>query len=116
MAPSFTNPLSHPFRMDSEKPPSLGHLLVRVAATLVALLLLYVLGVGPATYAEIRWTGSAPLFDKLYDPFFRATHRTPLELPVDAYVEWWMRLAGLKPYKESPRLHDIRSRAMRLSS
>ena len=82
-------------RMDAEHPTSPRHLLGRVVATLLALLLLYPLSAGPAVYLAIKLKSDFKLVDRFYAPLLWATHDAPLKQLLDDYVRWWSRLAGL---------------------
>ena len=76
--------------MDAENQTSLRRLLVRMAATLVALAVLYVLGAGPASYAYMHYPQSRRLYAELYRPLNMAAADTPMEIPLFAYEEWCM--------------------------
>ena len=76
--------------MDAAETPSLRRLLVRMAATLLALVVLYVLGSGPASYANMHYPQSRRLYAELYRPLNMAAADTPMEIPLFAYEEWWM--------------------------
>jgi len=80
--------------MDLEKPLSLGSIATRVISTLVGVLLLYILSVGPACYIAAKTGRGGPLIETLYTPLVWAVQRTPLIDPMTAYVEFWLRLAG----------------------
>ncbi len=79
--------------MDSEKPRSLGSIATRIVCTLLGLLLLYVLGVGPAWYIAVRFPRSDPLFSRIYFPLLNAIDGTPLDQPLRSYAVWWDALA-----------------------
>ena len=83
--------------MDTENPTSLRRLLLRVAATLLALLLLYPLSAGPAYYLAVKLHTHSKALHRFYVPLDWATKATPLEKPIFIYVGWWMMLAGWKP-------------------
>ena len=85
--------------MDAENPTSLRHLFVRVAATLLALVGLYVLSTGPAAYAAVKHPNIQVLGDIFYRPLGMAIRGSALEKPYRAYALWWARLAGWKPAK-----------------
>ena len=80
--------------MDAENPTFLRQFLVRVAATLLALLLLYPLSIGPAVYLTIKLKPRSNWLDRIYTPLLSATQDTPLEIPLGIYTGWWIRLAG----------------------
>ena len=82
-----------PPRMDSETPPSLRHRLLKGAAALVALVLLYVLSSGPANYAAEKHPGFKPLVKELYEPLRQAVAGTPLGKLMFNYEVRWRRLA-----------------------
>ena len=76
--------------MDSANPSSLrSRLLVRMTATLLALVLMYVLGVGPAWRIALKSDRLSPYIVKLYEPLFMGIEGTPLERPFYAYMGWW---------------------------
>ncbi len=76
--------------MDSEKPRTLGSIATRIACTFVGVVILYVAGVGPA-WCVLRFTENGEILTTtLYAPLWRATEKTPLEKPLDAYVTWWV--------------------------
>ena len=79
--------------MDAAETPSLRRLLVRGAATLLALAGLYLLGVGPAIYVAEKYPPSQTFVGELYEPLFWVASRTPLATPLNPYVEWWLTLA-----------------------
>ena len=79
--------------MDAEHPTSPRHLLGRVAATLLALLVLYVLSTGPAIYVAFKLRLDAKVVHRFYAPFVWAIKDTPLEKPFVRYNAWWLRLA-----------------------
>ena len=83
--------------MDSAKPHSLGSLATRIACTLIGLVLLYVLSVGPASYVDYKCPRSHAFIESLYEPLVSAIKPTPLVVPLAYYVQWWMRLAGYQP-------------------
>ncbi len=90
---SYLNPL--PIRMNSEKPHSLGSLATRIVCTLIGVLLLYLLGYGPAYYIGVRYDGRCrDLILKLYDPLSEVKMPLPLERVLYEYVQWWMRLGA----------------------
>ena len=83
--------------MDAEHPTSSSHLLGRVAATLLALLVLYALSVGPAIYLEVKLKIDFKVLDRFYAPLVWAIDHTQLDKPYYTYVSWWLRLAGEHP-------------------
>ena len=83
--------------MDAENPTSLRQLLLRAAATLLAVVVLYALSVGPAYYLALKLGRNPIALDRFYVPLSWATKGTPLEKPIDAYVDLWLRLAGENP-------------------
>ena len=83
--------------MDAEHPTSPRHLLGRVAATLLALLLLYPLSIGPAVYAAVKLKADPTMLYSFYAPMFWATEYTPLQQPRREYLRWWLRLAHGDP-------------------
>ena len=82
--------------MDAENPTSLRRLLLRMAATLLALVGLYVLGAGPAIYIYVKFPRSMPFVLELYEPLFWEVSQTPLAGLFESYVIWWQNLA--RPY------------------
>ena len=80
--------------MDSEKPRSIGSIATRIGCTLIGLVLLYVLSYGPAIYVDQGghpdWYDS--LFRKIYAPLNLVAHGTPLQRPLDAYINFWLSL------------------------
>ena len=89
--------------MDSAKPHSLSRFLTRIACTFVGLLLLYVLGIGPASYIGFRYKRSQPVLDKLYDPLFQGLRVTPLERPLISYMLWWEPRVGSSSCGATPK-------------
>ena len=84
--------------MDSAKPPSLRSLLTRMVCTLLGLLLLYVLSIGPALYIAVKFPKSAWVFDKFYRPItWTIDANPPLQPLVVAYMEWWAKVVGYDP-------------------
>ena len=83
--------------MDAEHPTSPRHLLGRVAATLLALLLLYPLSVGPAVYLDVKLKSDSRVFNRFYAPLLWATKDQPLDELRNDYVRWWVRLTGEYP-------------------
>ena len=81
--------------MDAENQTSLRRLLVRMAATLLALAVLYVLGAGPAVYMAVKFPRSEPLLSQIYRPLDEAMLNTPLWSAFHAYENWWTEFAGL---------------------
>ena len=83
--------------MDAEHPTSPRHLLGRVAATLLALLLLYPLSYGPAVYLEVKWGYDFRAVERFYAPLVWATDDTPLATPMQTYICWWTKRTGAVP-------------------
>ena len=83
--------------MDAEHPTSPRHLLGRVAATLLALLLLYPLSMGPAIYVAVKLRTGFRFQNRFYAPLYWAIDHTPLTAPYHKYRVWWTRLAGGNP-------------------
>ena len=82
--------------MDAAETPSLRRLLVRMAATLLALLLLYPLSVGPAVYLAVRLRKEHNELFRFYAPLNWAIEGTPLEQICRAYGVWWGNLARVQ--------------------
>ena len=80
--------------MDAAHPTSLRHLLVRMAATLLALVVLFPLSYGPAVFVAYKFPSTHDHIVAFYDPLVQAIAGTPLNPPFDAYVIWWERRAG----------------------
>ena len=79
--------------MDQEKPPSLRGLITRIGCTLVGLLLLYVLSIGPSYYILTHTERlDTQLFYNIYAPLWWATSGTPVESSLETYSEWWINL------------------------
>ena len=85
--------------MDAEHPTSPRHLLGRVAATLLALVVLYPLSAGPVVYLAEKLRADSKVTGLFYEPLHWAIIGTPLEQPYVEYVYWWLRLAGGHPGK-----------------
>ena len=83
--------------MDAEHPTSPRHLLGRVAATLLALLLLYPLSAGPAVYVAIKLGFDLRPVDRFYAPLAWAIDDTPLAPPMQTYIFWWVNRTGVVP-------------------
>ena len=83
--------------MDTENPTSLRRLLLRAAATLLAVVVLYALSVGPAAYLEVKLRSSPMEVPSFYAALFLATQDPPLEQLRNGYVRWWVKLAGGDP-------------------
>ena len=83
--------------MDAEHPTSPRHLLGRVAATLLALLVMYVLSVGPAVCVAIKLEFSFRAVDHFYAPLLWATEAPPLQQLRYDYVRWWQWHTGVYP-------------------
>jgi hypothetical protein len=92
--------------MTTVKPHSLRGLLVRSAATAAALLVLYVLSVGPVSYWRIRQFHFNPartglpvetFFEMpIHGPVWKAVKGTPLERPLKDWRDWWVGKAMQK--------------------
>ena len=78
--------------MDAENPTSLRRLLVRMAATLLALVVLYLLGAGPACYVAEKFPRSELFVELLYFPLWEGIAQTPLAGPFYSYATWWQNL------------------------
>ena len=85
--------------MDAAETSPLRRLLVRGAATLLALAGLFPLSYGPAVFVAYKSSSMYPYIVEFYDPMVQAIAGTPLDQHLNAYSEWWMRLAGWKPYE-----------------
>ena len=83
--------------MDAAETPSLRHRLLQGAAVLIALVVLYALGVGPAAYLATKTARGRHFLVEVYNPLFVAIEHTPLDMPVRAYLNWWYRLAESQP-------------------
>ena len=83
--------------MDAEHPTSPRHLLGRVAATLLALLVMYVLSVGPAVCVALKLGFKFRAVDRFYAPLLWATEDPPLRQLRDEYVRWWQWHTGVYP-------------------
>ena len=94
--------------MDTEKPPSLRSHITRILYGLIAALLLYVLGIGPACWLAFRYERADPVFEKLYGPLVQAVRVTPLERPLISYMLWWQPGFGSTSY---PEVKSVRARA-----
>ena len=79
--------------MDAEHSTSPRHLLGRVAATLLALLLLYPLSQGPAFYLQVKLKRDIKVLNRCYKPLDWVIEGTPLEKPYGEYVFWWWSAA-----------------------
>ena len=79
--------------MEAENPTSLRRLLLRAATTLLALVVLYALSVGPADYLVIKLRKPLRTLDGFYTPLDLATQDPPLAQLRIGYVRWWVRLA-----------------------
>ena len=80
--------------MDSEKPRSFDGLITRMVCSLLGGLLLYVLSLGPVAYLHVKSPGSRSLVEKFFAPALWTIKGTPLNRPLHAYVEFWLRRAG----------------------
>ena len=57
---------------------------------------LYFLSVGPMVYCDRRnlWSEQTrDVVEKIYIPLEWTAKRTPLKKPLDAYVDWWEKVA-----------------------
>ena len=79
--------------MDAENPTSLRRLFLRVAATLLALVVLYALSVGPADYLVIKLRKPLRVLDGFYTPLDLATEEPRLNDLRHEYETWWVKLA-----------------------
>jgi hypothetical protein len=73
-----------------------------VKTTLIALPILYVLSIGPAVYLQlaIPLSMDSPLFramNAFYSPLAPLHDHAPFRDPFQAYLLWWMQLAGSTP-------------------
>ena len=82
--------------MDSENPTSPRGFLGRAAATLLTLLLLYPLSVGPAVYLAVRLRKEHNELFRFYAPLNWAIEGTPLEQICRDYGVWWRDLAHVQ--------------------
>jgi len=71
----------------SEKSGSLWVLLV------VAVPFLYVLSCGPAIYVIEKTHANPDFFEKIYAPLIWLHDRTPMKKPLEAYAQFWEKLA-----------------------
>lgn len=76
--------------MDPAEPPSLRTRLLTAFATLIGVCVLYVLSVGPYAYVGERTDLHIPLDLKYYRHLFWLTAGTPLDAPLERYVDWWI--------------------------
>ena len=88
--------------MDQEKTHSSRSRLLQVAGSLVVLLTLYALSIGPAIYF-LAWSRTGHHFyQTLYRPLIDATAKTQLDPALNAYGEWWADLrwhwASVRPF------------------
>ena len=79
--------------MDSEKPPSLRSLITRMACTLIGLLLLYVLSIGPVACVSNRFEFYQQQVGPFYTPLIGVAQYIGLMPALEAYVNWWQGLA-----------------------
>jgi hypothetical protein len=78
-----------------ETEPANSHWATRIGYGLAGLLIVYVLGIGPAGYLYTRSEDSPKLqktLQTIYTPMF-ALEKTPLRYPVEIYTKWWVDLA-----------------------
>ena len=85
--------------MDAENPTSLRRLLLHVAATLLALVVMYVLSAGPAEYFAVKFKPDSKVLTYMYAPLDWVTTDPPLQQPYIEYILWWARLAESDPDK-----------------
>lgn len=78
--------------MDSAKPHSLGSLLLYMSASVVGLVLLYLLSLGISYYIAVRYPSLFPLQMKIFGPSERFLNATPLAGALKEYVSWWEEL------------------------
>ena len=90
--------------METERPHSLRHLLIRIFGSVLALLLLYVLSAGPAAYYIVKKLSqgngsgaSVPILIQIYQPLSKCVADTPLEPPFVAYCLWWTSFVNPNP-------------------
>ena len=79
--------------MDSAKPPSFPSLLARIACTIIGVLLLYALSVGPAYYFFVGCPRARPMIDEIYTPLWSVLQNTPMYDRLFSYMNWWFVLA-----------------------
>ena len=90
----------------SEEPPRKSHKLAWILS-IVAVLVLYVLSVGPVCYFEIRGRLPHPRphwLNVVYEPLYWL-FKTPLGKPFDAYLNWWASIASARnpdPFTSAP--------------
>ncbi len=76
--------------MDVKEPHSRIRIATRIVCTLACVGIIYVVGAGPA-WCIFRFTEHGEtLIPTLYSPLRRATAGTPLDKPLDVYMEWWV--------------------------
>ena len=78
--------------MDEEKPHSIGSIATRIGCTLVGLLLMYALSMGPVVYFVDKYAMLPPIVESFYKPLGWALHATSLGEPFQGYLNWWMSL------------------------
>jgi hypothetical protein len=83
--------------MDADSPP-LRRWWLRIGVTLLASLVLYVLSIGPffgfliyrsARLSQLGSDGWGEAYDVIYRPLYSCMAETPLQRPLDAYIQWW---------------------------
>jgi hypothetical protein len=78
-----------------ESQPFNSHWAARIGYGLAGLLIVYVLGFGPAGYLYVRFKDSPKnqrILKTIYTPMF-ALKNTPFERPIQIYSDWWVDLA-----------------------
>jgi hypothetical protein len=82
-----------------EAPLAARGFIARVVGTLLVLILLYVLSLGPVMYFEARrslqrfGSRALPSFPKVYTPLLACASRTPLEMALLNYRSWCLQKA-----------------------
>ena len=62
-----------------------------LVSTIIGLVILYVLSLGPAIYLCNRMPAATPWIEKIYYPV-KLLEKTPLDPPLRAYFRWWDQL------------------------
>ena len=91
--------------MDSAKPHSLRSRLLTGCAVLLALPVLYLLSTGPVVYVVARYGLNGPRAGTYFRPLEWAFTNTPLQRPLDEYLEWWWHSGELR-YRHDYHLQD----------
>lgn len=73
-----------------------------VKEALIALPILYLLSTGPVVYIGIKVRHSLPpsayaALDVFYLPIEILHEHTPLQVPIDLYVDWWIERSQTPP-------------------